>query len=245
MTITATTFILLGTFSSALSRKSLAKRIGSIYNDSIYYTTIFLFPIVAYGIASAQPLIRLLFSSSYVGAPFYFSVMVAGMALGIIGSYAGTLIISSGDTKKFMKYQLGAIALQVVLLLLLAPLFKVAGALVALFVITPIVLDFIYIRALERQFSFKHKFGEIIRVTLASAIIGVIMFGISLALHQSIVALAVNIIVAILLFPPILVKVNGVSEKNLEFIRNTGYRLRQLHYVTDYLVKYAYWFVGK
>ena len=69
LTITATTFILLGTFSSALSRKSLAKKIGSIYNDSIYYTTIFLFPIVAYGIASAQPLIRLLFSSSYAAAP--------------------------------------------------------------------------------------------------------------------------------------------------------------------------------
>ncbi|HUC39145.1 MAG TPA: oligosaccharide flippase family protein [Candidatus Acidoferrum sp.] len=242
LTITATTFILIGTFSSALSRKKTAEKIGTIYNKSIYYTTIFLLPIVAYGVACATPLIKLLFSSSYATAPLYFSVMIVGMALGIIGSYAGTLIIGSGDTKKFMKYQLGATAMQIILLVLLAPLFKVAGVLIALFVITPIVLDILYMKALEKQFKFKHKFGEIIRVALASAIVGIVMFGIAMLMHQRILSLVVDGIVALLLFPPLLVYIKGVSKENLEFIRKTGARLSQLHYIVDAIVRYAYLF---
>jgi O-antigen/teichoic acid export membrane protein len=243
LTITAATFILLGAFSSALSKKRLAGRIGSIYNNSIYYTAIFLFPVVAYGIANAKPLIRLLFSASYTSAPLFFSVMIAGMAVGIIGTYAGTLMISSGDTKKFMKYQLGAIAVQLALLLLLAPLFKAAGALIALFVITPVVLDMIYIRALKRRFHFSHSFAPLIRVASAAIVTGIVMAAIAIALHQRLLSLAPNIVVLVLVFPPLLAAFKGISPRNLEFIRDTGRRLRQLHYITDWLAGYTYRFI--
>ncbi len=243
LTITATTFILLGIFSSALSKKSIAKRIGSIYNKSIYYTALFLFPLVAYGMASATPLIRLLFSSSYSSAPLYFAIMIAGMTVGLIGSYAGTLIISSGNTKKFMKYQLAATAIQIILLFALAPFYKAIGALVALFVITPIVLDIMYIKALEGQFKFKHDFAPLIRIALVSAIIGVIMLGTTVALHQREITLIANGVIAIFLFPPLLALVNGVKRSNLDFIKRAGTRLRQFHYITDMLANYAMRFV--
>ena len=243
LTITAVTFILLGAFSRAFSREKLAERLGAIYNNSIYYTAIFLFPLVAYGIANARPLTRLLFSASYTTAPVFFSVMIGGMAAGIIGVYAGTLMISSGRTKKFMKYQLGAIAIQVALLLVLAPLFKATGALIALFVITPVALDIIYVRALKHQFSFGHSFGPLARVTAASIIAGIAMYAISFAMHQRLLSLVPNAIVLVLLFPPLLAVFKGVSAKNLEFINNTGRRLRQLHYVTGWFVGYTSRFV--
>lgn len=244
LTITASTFILLGAFSRALSRKKLAESIGTIYNNSIYYTTIFLFPIVAYGIANASPLIRLLFSASYTSAPLFFSVMIGGMAAGIIGVYAGTLIVSSGNTKMFMKYQLAAIAVQIALLFLLAPFFKAIGALVALFIIAPIVLDVIYIRALELQFHFRHRFGPLARVAAASIIAGIVMYAIALVMHQRLLSLVPNIVVVIMLFPPLLAMFKGVSAKNLEFIRSTGRRLGRMHYVIDWLADYTGRFVG-
>ncbi len=243
ITITATTFILVGTFSRAFSRAKLAKRISSIYNNSIYYTAIFLFPIVAFGIASAMPLSRLLFSANYTTTPFFFAVMIGGMAAGIIGTYAGTLMIGSGNTKKFMGYQLGAIAIQIALLLLLAPFFKAVGALIALFVITPIVLDVIYIRALKHQFRVTHSFGPLARVTLASVITGLAMAAVALLMHERILSLLANILVLVVVFPPLLAISRGVSRKNLEFIRSTGRRLRQLHYITDWLAGYTYKFV--
>ena len=243
LTITASTFILLGAFSRALSGKRLAESIGSIYNNSIYYTTLFLFPLVAYGIANASPLIRLLFSSSYTSAPLFFAVMIGGMAAGMIGVYAGTLMVSSGKTRTFMKYQLAAIAVQIALLFLLAPFFKAIGALVALFVIAPIVLDIIYIRALELQFQVKHRFGPIARVAAASVIVGVVMFMISTVMHQRLLSLAPNIAVVIILFPPLLAMFRGVSAKNLEFIRSTGERLGRMHYIMDWLADYTARFV--
>ncbi len=243
LTITATTFILLGIFSGALSRKSIAGRIGSIYNKSIYYTALFLFPLVAYGMASATPLIRLLFSSSYSSAALYFVIMIAGMAVGLIGLYAGTLIISSGDTKKFMKYQLAATAIQIILLFMLTPYFKAMGALVALFVITPIILDVMYIKALEGQFKFKHEFAPLARIALVSAVIGIVMFGTTTVLHQRELALVANGILAIVLFPPLLALVNGVKRSNLDFIKKAGVRLRYFHYITDALAGYTMHFV--
>ena len=232
------TFILLAAFSRALSDKSIADRIGSIYNNSLYYTALLVLPIAAYGIALAKPLVSLLFSAHYLDAPFYFAVIVAGMAVGMIGLYAGTLIIGNGDTRRFMKYQIFAVALQLVLLVLLTPVYKALGVLLALFVITPIALDIVYIRALNEQFRIKHRFGGLGRVALASVLLGLVMFAVAYAMHQSWWALVVDLAVLVLLTPALLSLVRGVTRKNLEFMESTGKRFGRLHILSDAYVRY-------
>jgi O-antigen/teichoic acid export membrane protein len=241
--ITTITFVLVGTFSAALVKKTTAEKIGEIYNSSLYYTALFLFPLIAYSVATAQPITNILYSSAYSTTPLYFSIIVVGMTLGLIGSFAGTLIISKGDTKRFMKYQVGAVIIQLILLLIFTPTFQALGVLFSLYIITPMLLNFIYMRALEEQFKFKQKFDKLARLTLVSVIIAVLLFLIAAAMQQSEWTLLINAVVLIALFPPLAAVTKGITKSNLEFLKSAGKRLKQLNVVVECLVKYAYIFV--
>jgi O-antigen/teichoic acid export membrane protein len=240
--ITAITFILLGAFAEALAKKTTKEKIGEIYNNSIYYSALFLFPLIAYSVSVAQPITNILFGATYATAPLYFAIIVVGMALGLIALYAGTLIVSNGDTKKFMRYQVGAVILQLILLFVLTPIYQALGVLLALYLITPIALNILYMKALEEQFKFKHKFGQLARITIVSILLGLLLYYISYFMHQSKWSLVINAVVLVLLFPPLAVITKGITRKNLEFVQNTGKRLMQLRIVVDWLVKYAYIF---
>jgi len=243
LTVTSITFILVGTFAAALARKETAEQIGKIYNRSIYYSALFLFPLIAYVISVAQPLSNVLFGSVYANVPTYFVVMAIGMALGIIGNFAGTLVVSHGDTKRYMKYQVVAVAVQLALLYLFVPSYQAFGVLLSVYLITPIFLNILYMRSLEEQFKFKHEFGGLARITLAAVVIGVLLCAASYLMHQSRWSLAINLAALLLLFPPILALAGGIKRANLEFVQKTGARLKQLGVLVDYLVKYAYIFV--
>jgi len=101
--LTSNTFILLPSFAKVFAKKGLSKKIDRIYNNSLFYTLLFLLPVVFYLAAVATPLVHLLFGSTYTYAPLYFAIVAVGYTLSIIGSYAGILIISYGNTRKFMK----------------------------------------------------------------------------------------------------------------------------------------------
>jgi O-antigen/teichoic acid export membrane protein len=237
--ITSITFVLVGTFSAALAKKKIANKIGDIYNKSLFYTAIFLFPLIAYFVSVSQPVTTLLFSSQYSSTPLYFAIIVVGMAIGIIGSFAGTLIISNGDTKKFMKYQIVAVVIQLVLLFVLTPRYQAVGVLVALYLITPILLNVLYMRALEEQFKFKQKFGRLARITLVSVAIGVALFGLSMYLEQTVWLIVVNAIVLMALFPPLAGLTGSLNMKELDFVSAIGARLGPLRHVVNPLVGYA------
>lgn len=244
LAITDIALILLPAFSKALTKQSTAKKIGAIYNNSLYYTALLLFPMLAYAISVSNPLIRLLFPS-YGLAPLYFAVMIAGMALGLIGTYAGTLILGFGNSRRFMLYQVSAVAIQLILLVVFTPWLKGAGVILSLFVITPIVLDIIYIRALQSQFSLSHSYRKLVMVSLASIALLIVLYGISLALGQSKVALVVNLVVALLLYPALVALFRGATMKNIEFITKIGRRLSFLGPPLDAFMKYSGLFIKR
>jgi O-antigen/teichoic acid export membrane protein len=243
LSITAITFILLGAYSMTLSKEKTSQKINSIYNGSIYYTCLFLLPVVAYGIVEAAPLTSLLFSSKYVAAPLLFSVMIAGMAVQIIGIYAGTLMIGSGNTVKFMKYQLITIFIQIGLVFALTPIYKAAGAVVALFVISPVLLDIIYIHALKKQFGIRHRFRPLATILAASVSGGVVMYVAAFAVQAGSLSLIYNLIIGLFIFPALLGMFGAAKKSNLEFIKSAGKRLKHFHFVTDALVAYTSYFV--
>ncbi|HVC58369.1 MAG TPA: oligosaccharide flippase family protein [Candidatus Acidoferrales bacterium] len=244
LTITDIALILLPAFSRALTKQSTAKKIGAIYNNSLYYTGLLLFPVLAYAISVSKPLINLLFPA-YGLAPIYFAIMIAGMGVGLIGTYAGTLILGFGNSKKFMLYQVSAVVIQLILLVVLTPMFKGAGVVLSLFVITPIVLDIIYIRALQSQFSLSHKYRNLVLVSLASLALLGVLYGISFALAQSRLALVVNIAVALVLYPALLALFGAATRKNLEFISKIGKRLSFLGPPLDGFIRYSGIFIKR
>lgn len=237
-------FILLPAFSKAFADKDLSEKIGQIYNSSIYYSLLLLLPFVVYTVSVSQPLMYLLFSSKYSLAPFYFAVIALGSTLGIISTYAGNLIVGYGDTKRFMYYQLLAVAIQVAMLFALVPLFGVNGVLLALFIISQILMDILFAYALCKQFSFKQSFGRVLRLIAASVILLALLYSVTLLLHNSKWALITNIIGTVLIFPPLAVLFGAIKSDTVDFVNDIGKSMK-MSVVVNCLTGYTALFIGK
>ncbi len=237
-------FVLLPVFASTLSKRETAKDIGSIYNSTIYYTLLFLLPVLAYAVSVSQPLMYLLFSSAYSMTPLYFAVIAVGTTLSIIGVYAGTLIISYGDTRKFMAYQLSIVAIELVLLFAFTPVLKGIGVLLALFIIGPILLDLIYIRALSRQFKFRHDFKKIAPLAIGALITFAVLYATTALLHQGTISIIINLALAVLIYVPIAVALKGISEKELQFVKKLSDSYK-FGFIAKYILDYAQIFIRK
>ncbi len=236
--MTSMTFVLLPAFSYALSSTELSKKLGSAYSNSIYYSFLVIMPLLAFGIAAAKPITRLLFGSLYSGAPLYFAIIAAGTSVSIIGNFAATLIIGNGDTKRFMRYQLAVVIVELALMLALIPFIKVTGALLSLFIISPIVLDALYLHALKKQFSIKVAWGRICRLVAASAMLGAILFAINIALNFRLLSILASAVAALILFPPMLVSFRAISRNEIGFLKETADRIRIIKRPVLALLKY-------
>lgn len=238
----ATSYVLLPAFSRAFSDKKLSANIGKIYNSSIYYTLLLLLPVLVFVVSVAHPLMYALFSDQYSLAPLFFALIAIGSTIGMLNTYAANLQLGYGDTKKFMYYQLIAIAIQVALLFVLTPLFGAIGTIFALFIISQIIINIIYIRVLYRQFSLKHSFAGVARLAVPAALLMVLLYLVTLLLHNSMWAILVNLIATIVFFPPLAALFGGVKENNLRFIKETAQSLK-IGGIADYLIKYTGLFV--
>lgn len=241
--MTSMTFIILPAFSYTLSSKAIGKRIGSVYSNSIYYAFMALLPILAYAVSTTKPLTGLLFGSAYVGAPFYFAFISIGTVISLIGSFAGVLIIGNGDTRRFMKYQLAVVIVEVVLLAVLVPYAKVLGALVAVFAVGPIIMDVLYIKALKNQFSIGIEWKRLGKLALSSLMLFVVLFAITMALHYSRISVITNIIAALLLYPPMLAVTHSIEKRNIDFVSESMSKIRQMKKLSSFAVAYFRLFV--
>jgi O-antigen/teichoic acid export membrane protein len=241
--LTSSTFVLLPAFSKALSSSEMSKRMSSIYNNSIYYSALILAPIIAYLSATSIPLIRLLFSRAYPIAPIYFSFIAIGTAIGIIGSYAGTLIIGYGDTRRFMKYQIIGVVVELALVIGLTPFIGPYGVLIAMFAVAPILLDALYSIALKGQFSLKIDYSRVSRVAMAAVLVGLIIFGISYALRFRLLTILINLAVMAIIYPPLLVYIRGIDRRNLEFMGRVGKGSRLIGGIMHAIVSYTFMFM--
>lgn len=231
-------FILIPAFARAFSERDLAAKIGRIYNSSIYYTLLFLLPLVIYAVSVAQPLIYLLFGGKWTLAPLFFILIAIGSAIGMLNTYAAALQVSYGDTKKFMYYQLLSVGIEVALLFVLTPYFGAYGVIFALFILSQIIINVIYIRVLYKQFAFKHDLGPVARLIIPSVLLFVPLYLITFFLHQSKWALVANLGLTLLLFPPLLVLFGAVGRKNIEFIKDIAKSFR-MGSLANYFIRYT------
>ena len=219
--IASNTFLLLPAFSRIAADRKLRRRMGDAYNNSVYYTSLFLLPFVAYLVAVSKPLILALISRAYPLAPEYFSVMAIGLAVGSVGLYAGTTVVSLGNTMKFMRYQLAVLGIEAISALVLIPVFGAAGALASIFVITPISAAIVYAGPLRREFGIMIKLERPVRVAMAAIVLGFLLAVISLATGQRLYSVAIDAAAALVLYPPILALAGGIGEKEVSFIRES------------------------
>jgi O-antigen/teichoic acid export membrane protein len=245
LVLTSTTFVLLPAFSKMFASEHLARRVSSIYGSSVYYMLLLLLPVLAWMVGAATPLTRLLFSGAYASAPFYFAVIAIGTAVGIIGSFAATLIIGHGDTRRFMRYQVIVVVMELAMLFAFVPLYKATGVLVALFIIAPVFFDVLYLHALREQFGLKLDSKRLAAVAGAAVIAGLAMLSIVLFMHGRYLSIAVAAVVDVLLYPPLVALFRGANRRSTEFIRTIARKFGPLYSPIDILMRYAELFMSK
>lgn len=217
--LSTTAFVLLPAFSKVALRDSVGAHIGPSLNRSVYYTLLFLAPIVAYIVSVSTPLVFILFSHKYVYAPLYLSLVAVGLAIGVIWNYASTMLLGMGAVRKFLRYQLLAAAIELALLFVLTPIFKIIGMIVGVFIIFQAIMDVIYILEFRRSVSYRPEFGKPARVAAASVLLFALLYAVSSALSFGYIALLTNVALAFLVYPPLLAALNGITAADIEFLR--------------------------
>ena len=237
--LASTTYILLPIFSKVLGSKTLSSKISSIYDNSIYYMLLIMLPLLIFLIATSNPITHLLFTGAYPSAAFYFSIISIGIAAQVIGSFAGTLIISYGDSKKFMKYQITVVIAELILLITTTPIIKVYGVLLSLFIIGPILLDILYINSLSKQFNVNMKFGRLIRLLVSSIILWVILTVMNTYVHLGYLNIIIGIIMTLLIYPPLAVVTGSIKQRNIIFLKELAEQMHKVGYVLNIIIKYT------
>ena len=94
------------------------------------------------------------------------------------------------------------------------------GLLLALFILGPIMLDVIYVRMLAKQLSVKLHYGQLIRFTASAIILFLLLYAVAYAMHERDLALLVNIILAIAVYPILIGLTGTVKKHNAKLIRS-------------------------
>ncbi len=242
--ITSFSYVLLPAFSDITFRRIPPSRIGSAFDRSVHLTTLFLAPIVVFLASVAKPLISLFFSASYSHAPLYLSLIAAGSAIGLVWNYASTLMLGSGDLRRFIRYQAAAALVELASVLILTPLFHVVGMIVGLFLISQVAIDVMYIFALERKFGFRPRVLAPSMAALSALAVFALLYTVSYVLGGGYATIAVNLALTLLLYPPLAAAFGGVSARELGFLTELVGR-RALARPALYLIRYAGLFVSK
>jgi O-antigen/teichoic acid export membrane protein len=245
--VQALSFILLSTYAKIVVDKNSQnyKNISKTYNGSIYYTFLILLPISIYLISAINPITYILISKAYSEAPFYASIMIIGILMSIIGVYGGNLLLSHNHVKSFIKYQIIYTIIQFVMLILFVPTYGVIGALYALFIISPIIFIIIYVYALKRELNIIHNQGKSIRLILASIIVLAILIAASSIFNYSKIIILTNLVIAFIIYPPILVLTKSITRTNLDFLDRIGKTSKIFKIFLDPIINYLEIFIRK
>ena len=242
--IAAFSQVLLPTYSFAISDKKLTHKVESIYNNSVYYTLVFLLPVLVYLISVATPLVHLFLSSNYTLAPLYFSIIAAGIIAGILYKYGSQMVIGYGKIKTYTIYVIVTSGVVVLLLFALTPFLGVYGVLISLFVVGPILLDIAFIRFMTNKLHIKFYWSKPLRVLLSSLTLLLVLIYInSIMPSGNYLIILINAIVALLLFPPLLALFRGINTDDLKFVSKVSNKLH-IGFFMKYVLQYSNLFLG-
>ncbi|HVC58430.1 MAG TPA: oligosaccharide flippase family protein [Candidatus Acidoferrales bacterium] len=232
-------------FSSTMSSKKISTGITKIFNYSIYVAFMIASPIMFSLAILSKQFTYTVFSGVYSYAPLYVSVMAIGVLLAIIGAYTSTLLVSAGKVRKILKYNAIVAIIQFSSIALLIPVLKGVGAVVLLFVITPIATSAIFAYGARVNLGIFQKMGRIYRTLLSAAISAAFLLPLIYLIGQNyILLLLVSGIEQMLLYPAILAKLNGIKHKDIEILKGFTATIPMVNFTVNIFAKYTMLFVN-
>jgi O-antigen/teichoic acid export membrane protein len=243
--INSITYMLLPAFSYILAKKMSQNELQKAFNNSVYYTMLFFLPLLAFIVAAANPIMTLLLSKSYTFAGGYFALIAVGMCIGVIGTYAGTLVIGMGKTGRYMKYQIIVGVCEVILLMILTPYLKAIGTIVAVFIIGSLMSTMLFMYLIGRELRLGLEVSRILRIGISSIIILAIMFPVTYYLNGMIISILVDAIIAVLLYPPLAGLTGAVRKEEITFMKHSTEKIPGVKTLAGGIFAYTEHFIAK
>lgn len=228
-------------FSAALASNKGKEEIAKFYNYSLYLAFLLVTPLLFYIAVLAKPFSYVAFSGVYKLSPLYIAIMAIGIFLGLLGTYSYNLMVSANRVRKVLLYTAITSAIELALLPVLIPYFKGVGLTVLLFIIAPLVGDFLYVFGLHSVFRIGIKPGKISRVIFANAIsfVPVWIIGFLIGNTMMIPTLIISALAVVVIYPPALVLVKGMKESDIEIVKRTTKEVPIIGTAMGYILEYS------
>ncbi len=214
------------------------RKSNSFYSYAVYVAFLFITPIMLYIILLSRPFTVTVFGGSYAPASPYVAIMSIGVLIGITGTYASNLLTSANKVMFIVKCN-ALIALVQLASLALVPAFKDIGAIVQMFIITPIATTLIFFYATRKVLNARLDLGKILRVVLASLISAAFVLPLIYFEGNYILLLVSAVIEQLLLYPPILAITSAATHKDLQILKRVSGSIPVVSFIMGALVDYS------
>jgi O-antigen/teichoic acid export membrane protein len=243
--LTAVAFVgsvLIQMFASAMERKNSRQVVSKLYNYSIYFGALLAIPITAYLIVFAHAFATSLFPA-FKSSVLYTPAVCVSLVIGTIGTYASSLAISAGKVRKVLDYAAITGVVQLALLLLLVPALNAYGVIIAIYFAGSVVSNWLYMRYMEKEMRIKTELGKVYRIIVASTILAIVLFPISLLQISETLQLVIGAVAAIVLYPLMLGVTRAIGKRDVELLNEIGKSTPKLGRLFGYLTSYISIFI--
>lgn len=233
-------------FAYAVSTKSIGKEIGKFYNYALYATFVITTPALLYLAILSKQFSFTIFSSKYLLAPAYISIISVGTLLWVLATYTNMLLISSDRVKEILKYSLIISCIEMVLLFTLALKFGGIGVTVLLYVISPSLITIFMSRAAKNILGIKIELKKLAKVFGAGLISAAFLVPIMLLLPTNYIGtLVLGAIEQIILYPIILSYTGAAAKEELKLLRQVTANIPLMNRLIEIMTNYSAHFARK
>ena len=224
---------------ASLTDKQHTKHTNRLYNYSVYLVLAILAPIIA-AICVVSWNITIILWPNFTSLPYLIPIVSIGVIFTMLGSYTATILISKNKVRELMKYSLLVSVSELVLLFLFVPVLRGLGLVAIASLFAPLLSFVLYIRLAGRLIGLKLEYGKIMRIFAASLITAAVIAPLPfIFMHSSIITLALTIVVLVVVYPPLVSMLNGLTEKDLTVVKGISHTMPGVGLLLSPLADYA------
>ena len=235
----------ISTFSIASVGSQAQKKIGTLYNYSLYIALVVLTPLLLYLAVLAAPFTITIFSGYYQQASTYIMLTAIGLVVWIFGNYAKTLLISVGKSKELVVYGIITTIIELISIAILVPTLHAIGLVISLFYVTTISDAILFSKKVKDVLGIRiNEKAKMAKVLLANVITAALLIpGTILLAGINIPLLVISLIIYLLAYPPILVLTGALAREDTKRISGVTAGIPFIGWVVKALSSYAAFFI--
>jgi len=153
------------------SRDREEKKLSAVVEKSALASLLIALPIVVGGIIIAEPLISVTFGNQFIGAVFTLQILLVSLLIVFPGSMLADLILAENKQKVFIKSSFLGAATNVILDIILIPIYGITGSAVATVIAILIAYSFFFSEA--RKITKYNILGGIKKMVIATIIMAI------------------------------------------------------------------------